>query len=81
MEETIEVTDWKGLGSALGVPEYTLERIEEDNKKALACQREMYKAWIDDTGEATWNSLCDALRKPTVNKSGVADKIEQKFQT
>ena len=78
MEETTEVTDWKGLGSALGVPEYTLERIEEENKKALARQRQMYKAWID-SGKATWKGLCDALRKLTVSKGGVADKIEQKF--
>ena len=80
MEETIEVTDWKGLGSVLGVPEHTLERIKKENRKRLARQQQMYKVWID-TGRATWNSLCEALRKPTVNKTGVADKIEQKFLT
>ena len=76
MEETIEVTDWREVGGALGIQEYRLDRIEEENKKVLARQRQMYRAWID-TGKATWKSLCDALRKPTVDKGGVADKIEQ----
>ena len=78
MEETIEVTDWKEVGGALGIPSHTLERIEEDNRKGLARQREMYKVWID-YGEATWKRLCDALRNPRVDQGIVANKIQQRY--
>ena len=78
LEETIEVTCWEELGSALGIPSYKLERIAEENSKVLARQRGMYKAWID-SGKATWKGLCDALRNFLVNQSIVADRIEKKY--
>ena len=77
-EETIEVTDWQALGIALHVQHYTIVRIKNGNEGPLGCQRKMFMAWID-SGKATWNGLCDALRSSTVNKVGVANAIEQKY--
>ena len=49
------VTDWRGVGSHLGLSGVTLDQIQEDNrnhvKPTLACWRSVVREWMRTTSE------------------------------
>ena len=71
LKECYEVTDWEILGIALGINKAVLERIKEDESKALRRQMAMFEEWIN-TGEASWRNLVRALLYPPLKAEDVA---------
>ena len=66
---------WFNLGLALGLSHPVLTNINSDNReKNLLCFREML-AELLSTQHVTWSLLSDALKKPTVYLSDLADSI------
>ena len=45
------------------------------------CFRDMLAEWLRGTGNPprTWPTIEEALRKPSVNRGDLADKIKEKF--
>ena len=74
---TIEVTDWFTLGLTLRLPFHELERIKQDERDVLPCQRKMVSLWLN-TGNASWKTLAQALMDPLINKEEVARRICEK---
>ena len=75
-------TQWRRLGLALGLRLPTLTGIEATHPTNLEhCKEEMLIKWLEkvDGCSPSWNELVKALRKPTVQHSPIADKIEQKY--
>ncbi len=72
--ECYEVTDWEILGIALGINKAVLERIKEDESKALYRQKAMFEEWIN-TGEACWRNLVKALLYPPLKANDIAKVI------
>jgi len=56
---------WRSLGVALGIEEYQLEMIAQDNadnpSRARTCCREMFSKWLATTRSSTWGKLDDAI--------------------
>ena len=68
---------WEDLGLALGIKVSELEVIGSDKPDAKAKMKAMLLAWLRGRGkESSWNTLCDALRNPLVDRKDIAAKIE-----
>ena len=64
---------WKELGLKLGLKEYQLANISEDNanrksRQAEVCCREMLKEWLQEISTPTWGKLDDAIKQITDSK-------------
>ena len=69
-------TKWFAIGLALNVDFNTLksiERVQLSNQDT--CLREMLAHRIQSGGPLTLNDLCRCLRRRTVGRSDLADKI------
>jgi hypothetical protein len=56
-----DLSRWKELGLALGVPSEELEAIEKDNEEAELKKRGMLRAWYSRESGACWDKLVEAL--------------------
>ena len=72
--ECYDVTDWEILGISLSINKAVLERIKEDESKALRRQMAMFEEWIN-SGEASWRNLVKALLYPPLKAEDVAKVI------
>ncbi len=71
---------WYNLGIALEVDKNTLESIKKSNPSNCDdCFNAMLKSCSETNTSITWSGLCEALRRPTVARNDVAQKIEAKF--
>ena len=76
---------WKRIGILLDVNEITLEKIACDDKKnAKECCNELWKVWLSENINASWNnvlqavdiiSVTDLLQKMYINERSI-DKFE-----
>ena len=81
LEMLYDVTKWKDLGLALKLDYATLKKIDADNHgKTDDCKREMVDEWLRGKGDPpTWKNLARALRKLTVGRPDVAERIEREI--
>ena len=72
---------WKRIGNLLGVDEITLEKIACDGKSSKACFNELWKMWLSENTNASWNnvieiiSLTDLLQKIYIDERNI-DRFE-----
>jgi len=66
-------TDWKVIGTMLGVPKEELKIIEYDNHhKAVLCCNAMWDKWLEVDDTATWNKLRQVIDSRALStKQGV----------
>lgn len=59
-----EAKHWHNIGVLLGVPDLTLESIEEHySSDSQHCVREMLKSWLKQTDPPpSWKDLADAVK-------------------
>ena len=72
-------TEWEFIGLGLGVDKDELNDIDSTwpkNKKKLL---EMLKLWLNAGKDTTWNAIVQVLRKNTVGRNELANKIEKKY--
>ena len=74
MIASITVTNWNGLGLALGLPSYILGRIKQQYTTVQDQIQDVLYHWIE-TGDASWARLIEALRSPLVNMGRLARQI------
>ena len=74
LKAIVEVTDWYSVGLALGLPDHQLDTIRRDGYDETDRKRKMILTWLD-TGVASWSSLVEALKRPLINKRGIAEQI------
>jgi len=68
-------TDWKVIGSLLGLPREELKIIEHDNyHKAVPCCNAMLEEWLEVDHLASWNKLLSVIQSPAVSNDQVAKK-------
>jgi len=68
-------TSWKMLGRALGLQPFTLDHIEEDERKLVERCYVVLRNWRQACGNsATYECLAQALEDPTVGRSDLAAK-------
>ena len=75
----LQVTpNWYSLGLELGLPQDTLDVIEEDSgRNSNTCKRKMFSKWLLSNEDASYTSLVDALI--AIDSKGVAEEVSQKF--
>ena len=74
----IKVTEWYELGLQLGVKDAELEIIEKNNRGDLkACQRSMFRAWLRNTPNPSYQQLAEALM--AVGEAKEADLLCKKY--
>ena len=56
-----ELTDWKLLGEELGLKQYQLQEIQEDNRYYESRRRAMWRKWFDGEEKACWERIITAL--------------------
>ena len=56
-----ELTDWKLLGEELGLEQYRLQEIQEDNRSYESRRRAMWRKWFDGEEKACWERILAAL--------------------
>ncbi len=72
-------SEWYNLGIALDVDKNTLESIEKTYRSNCDhCFNAMLKSCSEMNNSITWSGLYEALRKPTVARNDVAQKIKAK---
>ena len=60
-------TQWKVIGTQLGLPSGILDVIEYDNHyKAIPCCNEMLKRWLQVDTTSTWEKLFTIIKSPAV---------------
>jgi len=65
-------TDWKVIGTLLGLPSGALDIIENDNMcKAVHCCNSMLKRWLEVDETASWEKLFAAIESPAVSPIGL----------
>ena len=70
---------WHDLGLELGLPNYRLGIIEEENPRNVQkCLKEMVSAWMNSSRDPPcWGNLAMALRERDMGR--LADEIEKKY--
>ena len=76
LKECYRVVDWMILGHVLGICEAELERIQDDERRALRCQKAMLSKWID-SGRASWRGLVNALLYPPLGTEEIAKRVAE----
>ena len=80
--ELIGITnEWRYLGLALGLKKPTLDAIKVDNADVKDRMLEMVTSWLQKKDESlpSWQALVKALRDPLVNRTDIANTINDKF--
>ena len=54
-------TDWKTIGTLLGLPEHILEKIKTDEDTAHDRLQKMLSEWLKQVGSPTRKALADAV--------------------
>ena len=54
-------TDWKTIGTLLGLPEHILEKIKTDEDTARDRLQKMLSEWLKQVDSPTWKALADAV--------------------
>ena len=79
MNELITVAHkWFNIGIQLGIDYYTLKGFEQQHKDDLSrCLSEMLHCWLKGNGKSCvkWETIVEALRSPSINETGLAEKI------
>ena len=70
----ITVTNWNGLGLALGLLPYILDRTKQQYTTVQDQIQDVLYHWIG-SGVASWAGLVEALQSPLVNMEGLAKQI------
>jgi len=71
---------WYDIGIELKVDVPTLKTIQSMYSNSQDCLREVITEWLKAVDpKPTWRSLVDALRKPVVEESKLAQAIEGKY--
>ena len=77
----MQVADkWRDLGVQLlqSDQQKMLDFIETNYPRdVIACCKRLFKEWLDNTGDATWNQLIKALKSPSIQQSYLANRLEQ----
>ena len=60
-------TDWKTIGTLLGLPEHILEKIKTDEDTARDRLQKMLSEWLKQVESPTWKALADAVE--SINKA------------
>ena len=68
-------TSWYIIGLLLGVPVNTLDYIEREKGDDWDHLRNLLKSWLK-RGGATWGTLSDALKSPSVGEHQLAKKLD-----
>ena len=73
-------SEWKALGTELGIHVDDLNSIEHDGKDSEECLTNMLTAWLCKRSlKPSWKSLADALQAETVGREDLADDIIEKY--
>ena len=71
---------WFDLGLALGLSHNDLSSLSDKYRgDCECCLREMLARRLQSSPQLTWEIVCSALRKATVDRHDVAEKIEEKY--
>jgi len=63
-------TDWRVIGTLLGLPSGALDIIENDNMcKAASCCNNMLKRWLEVDETASWEKLFAVIESPAVSRT------------
>jgi len=72
-------TKWYYIGIELKLDVSTLKAIESKYSDCKDCLREVIMVWLKAVQpKPTWRSLVDALRRPVVDESKLAEVLESK---
>ena len=73
------VTNWKELGTQLGVKSSRLSTIEEEEGSEVNRKIKMIEEWMKMEGEkANWGTLQDALTTPALCENAAAQMIAKR---
>ena len=69
------------IGIQLGVDGGKIEEFDQDySQKADRCFPAVISHWLDgNAAPVTWETLITALKSRSVNKKGLAEKLERKY--
>ena len=61
-------TDWRVIGTLLGLPSGALDIIENDNMcRAVRCCNSMLKRWLEVDETASWEKIFAVIESPAVS--------------
>jgi hypothetical protein len=74
-------TKWCDLGIQLDIKYHELEEIEERYRggNLRKCMAEIINNWLRNDTQASWKTLCHALKSELVSEPVIAAEIEKKF--
>ena len=73
-------TKWMSIGVELGLTYVTLEEIEQQTNHSDPgeCFTKLLARWLESSDPpATWSTMLDALRSPTINLTHLANSTEE----
>ena len=71
-------TEWYSLGLELGLPEHTLNIIENDSgNDCKTCMRKMFSKWLTTNKAANWKDIIKGL--VAINKKDIAENVSQQY--
>ena len=65
--------EWYSLGQALGISVQELENIQKTEANVFKCKAQMFRLWLQNDQEASWEKLAIALED--INKTGLAIEL------
>ncbi len=77
--EEVDGREWENIGLALGLKPGILGGLKGDHKHPKDCLRDMLKEWLNRSDDPSWQSLIEALRKPSVGKVPLANTLKAKY--
>ena len=54
---------WHSLGVQLGVPDYKLDRIDEDHQSSDRKFHAVLRYWLENEDSPSWDTICKALQR------------------
>lgn len=74
----MKTIQWKKLGRKLGIEEFELNAIEENNpKNTKRALEDVLSQWHGSTAKPTWRAVVDALK--AIKEIRLATKLEEDF--
>ena len=81
LEELVVICDqWYHLGLQLKVGIGTLDSIRTQFRDSRDQLLEMLKFWLTTSRSTSWKTIIDALRSRSVQQSGLAANLEEKYK-